>query len=209
MRVQGGNATRSFRLVVGLKTTDGGAHAIEEAARIARRIPGCTMHLVHAMEERGTSPRMVRDRADHLRLYVDEKVASLGGLASVGIGLHVRVGDPASAIVEVAREVGADLVVLGPSDHRVFHAGRDAERVATATPCPVLVATHARAARAQPEPVIEPPCPDCVRARVASHGAAWWCARHEHRIRPHAYSYRREHPLATHDSEVIPTGISM
>jgi len=36
----------------------------------------------------------------------------------------------------------------------------------------------------------------------------WWCERHSrHAPRAHVFSYQRELPFATHDSEVIPTGI--
>ena len=40
---------------------------------------------------------------------------------------RVEVGDPAATILRVAREEGADLILLGdaPSEHRAAHAARD------------------------------------------------------------------------------------
>lgn len=57
-------------------------------------------------------------------------------------------------------------------------------------------------------PAIEPPCEACVAARTKSGDAKALCARHaERHAEGHGYSYRREIPLATHDSNVVPTGV--
>ena len=82
--------------------------------------------------------------------------------------------------------------------------------MATAT-CPVVVAGP----RPKPQPshiiTIEGPCPDCVQARVETHGARWWCARHsEHHAvlrHHHLYSYHTELPFSDHDSEISATGV--
>jgi hypothetical protein len=72
----------------------------------------------------------------------------------------------------------------------------------------VLVATPKRNVVAIDHATIEPACPDCVHARALSGGQRWWCERHMHGASvEHTFSYEREIPLASHDSEVIPTGI--
>ncbi|MGC4086680.1 MAG: universal stress protein [Polyangiaceae bacterium] len=57
--------------------------------------------------------------------------------------------------------------------------GSTAEATVRMAPCPVLVARN----KATPveEPRIEPPCPRCVEARIASNGAEYWCAQHRER----------------------------
>jgi hypothetical protein len=62
----------------------------------------------------------------------------------------------------------------------------------------------------QPDPVIEPPCPDCVEARTASGAPDALCLHHaERHARAHTYRYHREHAFRQHDSNVVPTGINM
>lgn len=64
--------------------------------------------------QRGLAPDEVGDvdSADDARLLLD-RMAKLAAEAGVPAQLHARVGDAASAILDVAREVGADLVVVG------------------------------------------------------------------------------------------------
>ncbi|HEY8087794.1 MAG TPA: hypothetical protein VIF09_08115, partial [Polyangiaceae bacterium] len=82
------------------------------------------------------------------------------------------------------------------------------ERLIAGAPCPVLIASPPPKHPPKHEPTIEPACPQCLQARAASKGAQWWCERHAHRSNQgHAFSYQRELPFASHDSEVIPTGI--
>jgi nucleotide-binding universal stress UspA family protein len=72
-----------------------------------------------------------------LRALIDEARARLGALHE-----HVVVGKPADEILRVAREVGADLVVVGshgvdPIAH--LFVGSVAERVVRGAACPVVV----------------------------------------------------------------------
>jgi endonuclease/exonuclease/phosphatase family metal-dependent hydrolase len=121
--------------------------------------------------------------------------------------VHVRAGDdPATEIANVARELDADLVVLGEPERRFGFMRSDSlfEKLHIELACPLVIARPL----ASPLPEIEPPCPACAMARAQSHGQIWWCAAHRtHRHAAHQYRYRREHALATHDSNVIPTGI--
>jgi len=58
---------------------------------------------------------------------------------------EVRVGKPSAQITSVAREIGADLVVIGPHGDRPRpwnFLGTTAERVVRSCPVPVLVATN-------------------------------------------------------------------
>jgi nucleotide-binding universal stress UspA family protein len=206
-----GEALRGkLSMVVGLDFSDADGPAFDQSTRIARRVPSSELHLVHVFDREPSEARL-RDLAGHLRLYVNEKAAVVGGLGGVTVGIHLRAGKTVREIVQLAIEVDADLIVLG--SHRGPHlkqwlVGSTAERLIAGAPCPVLVASPRPKEPEKHEPTIEPACPQCLQARAASKGAQWWCERHSHRAAGgHSFSYQRELPLAFHDSEVIPTGI--
>jgi nucleotide-binding universal stress UspA family protein len=203
--------TRPFVLLAALDIadTDSGGYALDQAMRIATRIPGARMHVLHVSAEKPQQQTL-----DLLRHYVTEKAEALPGFALDGIGVHVRMGEPAHVIAELASEMGADLIVVGT--HRVppFRTvikGHTGERVTGESMCPVVVAGP----RPKPQPphviVIEGPCPDCLAARESSGGRTWWCARHaEHHPvlrRHHLYAYATELPYGEHDSEITATGV--
>ncbi len=202
---------QTFSLVVGLAFTDADGFAFDQAVRIAQRVPRSELHLVHVFDAQPADPR-ARELVDHLRLYVNDKAAIFDGLRGMTVGIHLRAGKPVREIVQFATETHADLIVVGA--HKRPHLkswllGATAGHLVAAAPCPVLIAAPKPKEAVAQEPAIEPPCPDCLRVREASKGAEWWCARHlHHAMRAHTFSYQREIPLATHDSAVIPTGIS-
>jgi nucleotide-binding universal stress UspA family protein len=201
-----------FVLVLGLDLTDteSSGYALDQAARIVKRIPGSEMHLIHVAPASTTADK-ARQAAQLLQLYVSEKASELG-LATQSVGIHVRTGEPGPEIAQIAADVNADLIVVGthhrPNLKELF-LGSTAEHVMATARCPVFVAGP----RPHPKPshivVIEPPCPDCLAAREASAGRTWWCARHSehHRLRRHHYSYQSELPFESHDSAVTPTGL--
>jgi len=191
-----------------LADTESGGYALDQALRIATRIPGCQMHVLHVSEK---SPQ--QETLDLLRHYVTEKAEALPGFSLTGVGVHVRKGEPAHIIAELGAEIGADLVVVGTHRMPQFRAvikGHTGERVNTESACPVVVAGP----RPKPQPshviVIDGPCPDCLAARQSSAGRTWWCARHaeHHAVLKHRlYAYESELPFGQHDSEVSATGV--
>jgi nucleotide-binding universal stress UspA family protein len=196
-------------VVAGLDFTDADGPAFDLAGRIVVRAPGSQIHLVHVFQHPPSAERS-RDLIEHLRLYVDEKRAFAKTLSGVTVGIHLRGGEVVREIVQLATEVSADFIVVGthPGLHVVdWLRGSTVERLVNSVAFPVLVA-RAAVEPAKQEPTIEPPCPDCVAARVASGGERWWCERHSHSaVGGHVYSYQREFPMATHDSAITPTGI--
>jgi nucleotide-binding universal stress UspA family protein len=200
-----------FSIVVGLAFTDADGPAFDRAAVIAKRIPQTALHLVHVFD-RELSAERSKELVGHLRLYANEKAASTSGLAGITVGIHLRAGKTVREIVQLATEVSADLIVLGSSrgPHlKHWIVGSTAERLIAEAPCPVLVASPRPKESPRHEPEIEPPCPDFLQARAASRGLRWWCERHSHSANMgHSYSYQQELPFASHDSEVIPTGIA-
>jgi nucleotide-binding universal stress UspA family protein len=206
-------AASPFTLVVGNDFSEASGHAFDEAVRVARRVPGSDIHVVHVIDHDATGAE-ARETADSLLVYLEDKVKALGGLERQAVGLHVRCGKPAREIAQLAKDVGADLIVLGA--HKGAHVkeifvGSVTQRLLAAAPCPVFVAGPAPEARDDAhEPAIEPPCPDCLATRRKSGGDTWWCDHHaKHHALAHSYSYKREWPLRQHDSAVIPTGVPM
>jgi nucleotide-binding universal stress UspA family protein len=200
----------TLSVIVGVAFTDADGPAFEQAARLALHVPGSELHLVHVFAEEPSEAR-ARELVGHLRLYVNEKAATLGGLKAMTFGIHLRAGKPVREIVQLATDLRANLIVVG--SHKGPHlkswlVGTTAERLVADAPCPVLVASPRPTTEVKHEPAIEPACPDCLHARAISRGANWWCERHSHHAkRAHVFSYQRELPFADHDSEVIPTGI--
>jgi nucleotide-binding universal stress UspA family protein len=93
---------------------------------------------------------------------------------------HVRTGEPAHEIVQLASDIEADLVVIGThsrSGVSRFLLGSVAEKIQRLAPSPVLTVKP----KARPESSeIEPPCPSCHDVRNETHGAHLWCERHLH-----------------------------
>jgi hypothetical protein len=106
---------------------------------------------------------------------------------------HLRTGDPAREIVQLASDVAADLIVVGTHGRTGMMKlllGSVAQTVLTNAACPVLVVKP----RGLPEwPAIEPRCPNCVEAQASSHGQRLWCERHSQRhASAHTYSAHPE-----------------
>jgi nucleotide-binding universal stress UspA family protein len=197
-----------YTIVVGLDFRDAGGYAFEQAALTARAVPLSHLHLVHVGEPLDAVTR--KQLIGQLRLYVNEKAAALGGFGGLTVGIHLRAGEPAREIARLASEVSANLIVIGAHKGpslKSWLLGRVSEHLLLSAPCPVLIAGPPQPA-AHRDPTIEPPCTDCIRTRTETKGVSWWCDRHHHHAaKAHVFSYQRELPLATHDSEVIPTGV--
>jgi nucleotide-binding universal stress UspA family protein len=200
----------TLSIVVGTDFNDASGLAFDAAARLAQRVSRSELHLVHVFETEA-SEASSRELIDHLRLYANEKAAIMGGLRGMTVGIHLRSGKPVREIAQLATDVGADLIVVGSraAPHvKSWLLGSTAEQLLAAGPIPVLIVGPRPTAPATLEPAIEPVCSDCVRVRAMTSGASWWCERHsQHAKRAHTYSYQRELPFESHDSEVIPTGI--
>ncbi|HLT37683.1 MAG TPA: universal stress protein [Enhygromyxa sp.] len=92
-----------------------------------------------------TSPGFLLGEVDLVELRERADTALAKTLSEIGIGTARRrivIGDPASEIVDVAREIDADLIVIpsrGKTGLRRWMIGSVAEKVVRRAPCPVLV----------------------------------------------------------------------
>jgi nucleotide-binding universal stress UspA family protein len=139
-------------IVVGTDGSDTAKEAVRQAAELAKTL-GSRMHLVSAYEpvpegrlreERAEVPEdlqwMVNPREDvNATLEETGKQLQQEGLE---VETHAREGDPADAILDVAEEKGADLIVVGNkgmTGAKRFLLGSVPNKVSHHAPCSVMI----------------------------------------------------------------------
>ena len=140
-------------MVVGTDGSETASEAVRQAAELAKQV-GAKVHLVSAYEPvpegrlreerqqvpgrppvdgqpaRGRERRRSRRRPTRLRE------------AGVDVETHAREGDPADAILDVAEEEGADLIVVGNkgmTGAKRFLLGSVPNKVSHHAPCSVMI----------------------------------------------------------------------
>ncbi len=123
--------------------------ALRTAVEITRQF-GAELTLFHAYELPGytlpegsvvASPKMLQDLADQADAHLLEWKKLAEGWGAQPVRTAKGIGEPALEVVELAREMGADLVVVGTHGRTgLRHAllGSVAERVVRRSGCPVL-----------------------------------------------------------------------
>jgi nucleotide-binding universal stress UspA family protein len=144
-------------IVVGTDGSETAQRAVEVAAKLARK-EGSDLHVV--MAHRSTPvpspgsfgigmPSPIPDVSIALRQHHAKRVveAATTELASRQLKAHAHAvaGNPADAIITIARDVGADLIVVGSKGMRGARRvlGSVPNSVAHGAPCAVLVARTA------------------------------------------------------------------
>jgi nucleotide-binding universal stress UspA family protein len=139
-------------LVVGTDGSETAGEAVRQAAELAQRLDA-TVHVVSAYEpvpegrlreERQQIPEdlqwMVNPREDvNATLEAAAKRIEESG---VQVETHAREGDPADAILDVAEEKGADLIVVGNkgmTGAKRFLLGSVPNKVSHHAPCSVMI----------------------------------------------------------------------
>ena len=139
-------------IVVGTDGSETANEAVRQATELAKAVGG-RVHLVSAFEpvgnqrlreERQQVPEdmqwMVNPRED-----VDATLRDAGGAieeAGVQVETYAREGDPADAILDVAEEQNADLIVVGNkgmTGAKRFLLGSVPNKVSHHAPCSVLI----------------------------------------------------------------------
>jgi nucleotide-binding universal stress UspA family protein len=140
------------KIVVGTDGSDTARYAVAQARDLAKSL-GASIHLVAAYEpvpesrlrrERRQTPQefewMINPREDvdvTLKDAADEV-----GAAGVQVTVHPREDDPSDAILDVAEEENADLIVVGNkgmTGTRRFLLGSVPNKVSHHAPCNVLI----------------------------------------------------------------------
>jgi nucleotide-binding universal stress UspA family protein len=185
-----------YRILVAVAFEPTAHAAMTEGMRLATRSPGAELHVVHVFSEpRNVDSELVpmssarlKEASERLRLRIEAEWQQTGKLDVFG---HVRSGDPAQAILQVAVDIDADLVIVG--SHRRTGIGKlvlgsVAERVVRDAHCPVLVAITKDYSGAVATAQVDPPCAACLSTRKQTANAKFWCERHSRpHLEPHVY----------------------
>lgn len=132
---------QGFTVVAGYDGSDAARRCL---ARVRRLGPAASKIVVVAvaseLRSAGLSSQLVGDLDPQPLL--DEARELLAGVASANIETRGEAGDPAVVLVEIAREVGAELLVVGRRGGDFVARtllGSVAERTVQQAPCDVLV----------------------------------------------------------------------
>lgn len=132
-----------------LHANDGSDHAFKALA-FALDIAGqnnSELHMV-SVEEISYVPEYIEEireeKGSAARRFhaVIQRANALAREHGVKLQTHVLTGHPVRDIVELAKELKADLLVIGATGHSAFYErmiGSRADRLIQLTPCPVLV----------------------------------------------------------------------
>jgi len=141
------------RIVVGTDGSETAAEAVRQATEIAR-LTGAALEIVSAFEP--VPQTRLRDEAQAVpgdiahavgpREDVNVVLEAAAGSAeqqNVKVNAHPREGEAADAILDVAEELGADLIVVGNkgmTGARRFLLGSVPNKISHHAPCGVLIA---------------------------------------------------------------------
>ena len=139
-------------IVVGTDGSETAGEAVRQAAELAKSV-GATIHLVSSYspvpearlrEERKEAPQDIqwsinpREDVEEILSKAKETVSQSG----VSVETYAREGDPADAILDVAEEQNADLVMVGNrgmTGARRFLLGSVPNKISHHSPCSVLI----------------------------------------------------------------------
>jgi nucleotide-binding universal stress UspA family protein len=139
-------------IVVGTDGSETAGEAVGAAVELAQ-LSGAALELVSAYEP-VSNQRLRREARQappdlewmiHRRAEVDatlEEAAERARAAGVEVGVHAREGDAADAILDVAEELGADLIVVGNkgmTGAKRFLLGSVPNKVSHHAPCAVMI----------------------------------------------------------------------
>ena len=151
------NPERPVVLVVGSNFTPESDFALDQAACMAARIPGCDFRVIRAVEP-GTDEARITQLGVELGAYVNAMSRALG-IHLTNVGIHVRPGDAAKEIATLAAELVADVIVVGtrlrPGLKELF-VGSVGDRLTEIATCTVLIASPKHAASAVPHEPCRP-----------------------------------------------------
>lgn len=139
-------------VVVAYDFSEHGRAVLDRAIALVARAPFHVLHFIIALDPRQGIPAVPTDGpidyeyADRVREYVEveiEKAFSSADIASaMEFYVHARIGSPADEILDLATEIGADLIFIGTHGYTgIKHLikGSVAEHVVRDARCPVMV----------------------------------------------------------------------
>src|SRR6478609_116284 len=212
---------KPYTLLVGVDFSESADRALQEAFAQASQRANAEVHVLTALPVAGDEARYAvytaLDEAPYLdttiqrlRTHVElqlEKFRLAHPDAQLGFRIvsHAQIATAAQCIVQLASDLGADLIVIGthnPKGIERLLLGSVAESTVRNARCPVLVIPPPP--KSEPEVTITPACPECIQTRFASAGKDFWCAQHSERHgRRHTYHQSDRSSPAAHFPLVI------
>jgi nucleotide-binding universal stress UspA family protein len=140
-------------IVVGTDGSDTARTAVDEAVGLAKAVDA-KLHIVSAYEPIAADRlRIAREQVpsdlqwmvnprEEVDLTLEEAAAAAGEQGVADVAVHARQGDPADAILDVAEEQRADLVIVGNkgmTGAKRFLLGSVPNKVSHHAPCSVLI----------------------------------------------------------------------
>jgi len=197
---------KPYTLLVGVDFSECADRALQEAFAQASQRTNAEVHVLSALpvgdEARYAvsgyapleEPALLETAIQRLRMHVELQLEKFGvahreARLDFRIVSHAHVAAAAQSIVQLASDLGADLIIVGthnPKGIERLLLGSVAESTVRNARCPVLVIPPPP--KLEPEVEITPACPECVQTRFASAGEQFWCAQHSERHgRRHTY----------------------
>lgn len=146
-------APHPIQVVVAYDFSPSSAEALGRAVDLAAREPQHVLHIIAVLDShdrvmiQGQLEEPTYEAADKFRKQIMEHVtAAFAGRATaadVQFFVHTRIGKAATVILELAEEVGADLIFVGSHGKTGIERlvlGSVSERIVREAGCPVLVA---------------------------------------------------------------------
>jgi nucleotide-binding universal stress UspA family protein len=146
-------STHNTQVVVAYDFSASGREALSRAITLGRRAPANVLHFVCVIEPHGSSPAVpLTGKVDYhyaervrdaLADAVGTELKTVDANEPVHFFVHARIGKPATEILALATEIGADLIVIGTKgltgvEHLIL--GSVAEKVVREAGCTVEVA---------------------------------------------------------------------
>jgi len=160
--------THNRQIVVACDFSEQGKGVLDAAVSLAKTHPECVLHIVAVLDPRTGLDALPPHGhveityADEVRDFMAAKVAETIRTANVTCDvtyfLHARIGAAAFEILGLAKEVGADTLLIGTHGYTGFRhlmMGSVAERVVREAGCPVTVVRAKTYPDVELEPVIE------------------------------------------------------
>jgi nucleotide-binding universal stress UspA family protein len=94
-------------IVAGVANTERSMAALDQALQLAAKL-GASLEIVTAFDDRGSDAEIASARK-----HAEGLIERLAATSKVETRTHALPGDAAAAILQVAAEVGADLVIVG------------------------------------------------------------------------------------------------
>ena len=147
------NERERYKIVIGVDFEQTGDDALAESLRIAREHPNDELHAVHVVKLAGDSAKQLDDAADRMGAAATKLRERVHAVCEAlfpeeeweqDFVFHVRIGEPAEAIHQVAIDYAAHLLVVGTHGRKGLSKlvlGSVADELVKTAHLPVLIAT--------------------------------------------------------------------